>query len=43
MNEQFWEIYNEKRDKLTVLPDADADFEALDNAIEIIQEGYNKI
>ena len=40
MNSDFWKIYNDERDKLTPLPDADADFIALDKAItRFNQEG----
>lgn len=38
----FWDIYSAERNKLTRLPCADADFEALDNAIKISAEKEGK-
>ena len=31
-NKQLWKLYEEERNKLSRLPDADADFEALEKA-----------
>jgi len=38
----FWDDYNFERNKLTILPDADADFEALAKTYEKNPSGYNK-
>lgn len=32
-DEYFWKIYNEERDKLSILVDIECDFEALEKAI----------
>lgn len=33
--EEFWKIYEEERSKLSILPDIECDFEALDKALKI--------
>ena len=35
----FWSIYENERDKLTILPDADADFIAFEAALNIYHRG----
>lgn len=36
---KLWELYEEERNKLTIFPDADADFIALSNAYERMSRG----
>lgn len=44
MENNFWDLYNTERDKLTCLPDADADMTALSIACEKDpQEYFNAI
>ena len=38
--ENFWKLYEEERNKLTLLPDIEADFEALGKAQERCPKGY---
>lgn len=42
MDERLKELYNIERDKLGVLPDADADLIALFNAWERYEKEFNK-
>lgn len=38
MNEKMKELYNEERNKLSLLPDSDSDFIALENAWKRYEE-----